>query len=71
MPPPPKLFVSDGSALGTTGVVGVGEGCAGGLDAIGAVGTDTMGTGGTNDRSIGWEQRYPSTGCACPGGAQR
>jgi hypothetical protein len=45
---PPELFASDGSALGTTSVAGVGAGCARGADVVGAGGADTVGVGGAN-----------------------
>jgi hypothetical protein len=68
---PPELFASDGSAPGTTSVGGIGAGCASGANVVGAGGANTVGVGGADDTSARWEWRYPSTGCARLGGAQR
>jgi hypothetical protein len=58
---PLKIFVTCGSALGNTGVMGDGAG--------GAKGADVTGAGGVGDASVGWEQCYPFTGHAHSGGA--
>jgi hypothetical protein len=70
VPPPPELFASDGSTLGTTIVGAVDIGCVGGADVVGVGGADAVGVGGTRKIGIGWEWYYPSIGCARLGGAR-